>query len=396
MSSFSKPCIKASDPGVIRFAGHHQDHLFEQLYHSFDGTSNSPAATSTRENESKKPLPKRKRSTSVTKAACRSRARRPKSNQTAHQFSGQVLPPSEQNSQADNADPSSDAIYTPCETIYPTMPQDGSSDIEGKFGCISLIGRRQIQFCGFSDSFASRMGKEIVKGYWPKGIRKEGRWGTSYQIKLRGFPWGWYLLRMEAFMRGLFILMHKEGYEVHDSNNIQTALGTYYFKKSPHQPKGAEEWMSIAFQNPNRLRLIYPSKEFVIAATNLLKEKGAYHGEIKSFSGQKGLELKLYGGYAWKPYKLIWVLDFFGVPRKSLKVTGSRFLIMDLMKLLDDHGWRLYASSDMTEMEHDAWNPLARTWHCVREISNSMEPGMENVSQSEKHKSLLAAAANND
>jgi hypothetical protein len=267
------------------------------------------------------------------------------------------------------------------------MPQDGSSDIEGEFVCISLIGRRRIQFCGFSDSFTSRMGKEIVKSYWLKGIRKEERWGTSYQIKLRGFPWGWFLVRMDVFMRGLFILMRKEGYEVHDSNNIQTTLGTYYFKKSPHKPKGTEQWMSIAFQNPNRLRLIYPPKEFVIAATNLLKEKGAYRGEIKSFSGPRGLELKLYGGYAWKPYKLIWVLDFFGVRRKRQEITASRFLIMDLMKLLEDHGWRLYASSDMTEMEHEAWNPWARTWHCVRESWNSGAVGMEYAGPSEKHKS---------
>ncbi|KAN0121751.1 hypothetical protein V8E51_000077 [Hyaloscypha variabilis] len=263
-----------------------------------------------------------------------------------------------------------------------TIPHISS---ENETASVGLQGDRRIYITGLSDAFASYLGNEIAKYDGPARIQKERSWGESYEVKLKGDPWGSYknhgmalaaslvagdartgqiagdsgASREETFLRHMFRVMYTNGYSVSHMMQGIRSPGIFYFKKSATPPRGAIEVMTIAFHNPDRVRLTCAPQDFIDAVKSLLEKKYKFKGERKKTQKsrekleQKQLsgeakELKRHkveastaveyvvGGGSWQFYH-----PYFTYAReKRSKVSNGVKFQIDLIDLTSEYGWK--------------------------------------------------------
>jgi hypothetical protein len=275
--------------------------------------------------------------------------------------------------------PHSGNTVQPGNIPQPTRPSEGSQ-AETDFGCVTLDSRRTVVFSGFSEALATRLGRKLAGG-WRKGMGKEKDWSSAHEVKLHGFPWGfnmggfWGLVirkrsTLDEIMRHMFVLMNKEGYALYLSNQDESGVGSFYFKKSRLLPKGTEEFMSISFNNPSTLRLMSAPPDFINAVATLVREKGK--GKVRRLAPRKqtaeSVEWNV-KGYYWESHRTQ-VLGILTKKRKEQAI-AARIFRMDLMRLMDSHGWRPYTTSDKSVLAQDEkatfWVHNSNTWHCIRD-----------------------------
>lgn len=271
------------------------------------------------------------------------------------------------------------------------------------FGCITVgnTGRRgysTISLTGFSDKMARKLGNEIAQHAGTRGVRKERVWGYGYEFQLRGDPWGGrkseyesklsaeYLGRVvgdggankeQTFLRHLLEVMRRNGYTLHLAN--QALLhGNFYFKKAPTLAKGTTEIMTISFHEPNRLRLTCVPDEFLDAVEDILSEYPRFKGERKKTQKitngvPKSAEYKVPEA-SWQPW------HFFAqmFPEKRMRVSKARAIKLELMSLLEVHGWKPIMSSDKPISSNDNWvEHVGNTWYYYRDRDTIKATGLE-------------------
>jgi hypothetical protein len=402
MFLFRKFSNEATEPHVVCCAEHVQEHApNEPLGHLQDtidctgGKDTKKTQRRSRKSEPKDPLQETRREvpeTTASKTPRRSRDRISKSKEptrrtadASYETLDGTFSKTEEIAQEHKADHPSNETCALCNKLPPTVVRPettrpairlGSSDSESEFGCITLSGRRKIQFCGFSNTLASRVGNELGK-VSPSGKAREKALGSDYQVKLHGYPWRrpggiWGTAvaskdGLDTILRHMFILMTQEGYRLLLSTQGTSGTGTFYFKKSPLLPKGTEEFMSISFRNPNKLKLIGVPPEFSQAILNLTEGKGTLQGGGPSSGKQnpRVVEMKIRG----QIWDCISSKGLFGQPIG--RVMLARRFKMDMLKLLENHGWRIYTSSDKSYFAGNDnqryWVHEANTWHCIRD-----------------------------
>jgi hypothetical protein len=286
-----------------------------------------------------------------------------------------------------------------------TPKKDRKETVVDGFGCITLgawrwalQGYSRIQFTGFSDKVASKLGNEIAQFVGGKGVRKERQWGLGYEFQLRGDPWAGRktfaetytameftgrtfgdggAAKEDIFLRHMFGVMHRNGYSLQLSNQ-NVGYSSFFFKKSPSLAKGTAELMTISFHEPNRLRLTCAPEEFLDAVEGLLQEHPRFKGERKKTQKikegkPKSAEYKVLGA-VWQP----WHTWYRWAPEKRMKITKARVIRLQLMNLLEDQGWKPITSTDKSltseggEIDH-----VGNTWYYYRDRNTIKEKGLE-------------------
>jgi hypothetical protein len=261
------------------------------------------------------------------------------------------------------------------------------------FGCITVgttgqKGYSTILLTGFSDKMARKLGNEIAQHAGTRGVRKERVWGYGYEFQLRGDPWGGrkseyksklsaeYLDRFvgdggankeQTFMLHLLEVMRRNGYTLHFAN--QALLhGNFYFKKAPTLAKGATEVMTISFREPNRLRLTCAPDEFLDSVEDLLSQHPRFKGEPKktqknTYGVHKSAEYKVPEA-SWQPWHFFAQL----FPEKRMRVSRARAIKLELMNLLEEHGWKPIMSSDKPiSSNNNRVEHVGSTWYYYRD-----------------------------
>jgi hypothetical protein len=271
------------------------------------------------------------------------------------------------------------------------------------FGCITVgttghRGYSTISLTGFSDKMARKLGNEIAQYAGTRGVRKERAWGYGYEFQLRGDPWGGrkseyksklsaeYLDRVvgdgatdkeQTFMLHLLEVMRRNGYTLHLAN--QALLhGNFYFKKAPTLAKGTTETMTISFHEPNRLRLTCAPDEFLDSVEDLLSQHPRFKGECKKTQDitngvPKSAEYKVPEA-SWQPW------HFFAqmFPEKRMRVSRARAIKLELMNLLEEHGWKLIMSSDKSiSSNNNRAAHFGSTWYYYRDRDTIKAKGLE-------------------
>jgi hypothetical protein len=275
--------------------------------------------------------------------------------------------------------------------------------IIASFGCITVgstghKGYSTILLTGFSNEMARKLGNEIAQHAGTRGVRKERVWGYGYEFQLRGDPWGGrkseykskfsaeYLDRLagdggankeQTFILHLLEVMRRNGYTLHLAN--QALLhGNFYFKQAPTLAKGTTEIMTIYFHEPNRLRLTCAPDEFLDAVEDLLSEHPRFKGERKKTQKDrngvpKSVEYKVPEA-SWQPW------HFFAqmFPEKRMRVTRGRAIKLELMNLLEEHGWKLVMSSDKPiSSNNNRVENVGSTWYHYRDRDTIKAKGLK-------------------
>ncbi len=271
------------------------------------------------------------------------------------------------------------------------------------FGCITVgttghRGYSTISLTGFSDKMARKIGNEIAQHAGTRGVRKERVWGYGYEFQLRGDPWGGRKSEYESkisakclgrvvgdggankeqtFLRYLLEVMRQNGYILHLAN--QALLhGNFYFKKAPTLAKGTTEMMTISFHEPNRLRLTCAPDELLDAVEDLLSEHPRFKGERKKIQkitngAPKSAEYK-FPEVSWQP----WHFFVQAFPEKRMRVSKARAIKLELMNLLEEHGWQPMLSSDKPiSSNNDRAEHVGSTWYYYRDRDTINAKGLE-------------------
>jgi hypothetical protein len=326
------------------------------------------------------------------------------------------------NSDTDEPTPKKAVLNCPTNNSMPTSPANPNRKAASKgvtqrtlskknrkewviadFGCITVgttghRGYSTISLTGFSDKMARKLGKEIAQHAGTRGVRKERVWGYGYEFQLRGDPWGGrkseyeskvsaeYLGRVvgdggankeQTFLRHLLEVMRRNGYTLHLAN--QALLhGNFYFKKAATLAKGTTEIMTISFHEPNRLRLTCAPDELLDAVEDLLSEHPRFKGERKktkkiSNGVPKSAEYKV-PEVSWQAW------NFFvqAFPEKRMRVSKARAIKLELMNLLEEHGWKPIMSSDkpISSKNYRAEH-VGSTWYYYRDRDTIKAKGEE-------------------
>jgi hypothetical protein len=178
-------------------------------------------------------------------------------------------------------------------------------------------------------------------------------------------------------MLHLLEVMRRNGYTLHFAN--QALLnGNFYFKKAPTLAKVTTEVMTISFHEPNRLRLTCAPDEFLDSVEDLLSQHPRFKGERKktqkSTNGvPKSAEYKVPEA-SWQPW------HFFAqiFPEKRMRVSRARAIKLELMNLLNEHGWKPIMSSDKPiSSNNNRFEHVGSTLYYYRDRGTMKGKGLE-------------------
>jgi hypothetical protein len=229
------------------------------------------------------------------------------------------------------------------------------SPFKTTFATVSLHRSDRIRLLAFPHEDVAAI-RGVIKAYWRKGIQEEQTYGPSFEFKLHGYPWQGQTsdaITSRILMREILAHLFKHGWTLHASTDVskkEMDKDTLFFRKQ-QSPPPESEWISISFNQFDRLRLIGANAELisamkqVLASMNLLQE-------------DRG----------WKDKELIaWEFKIRGNPwcATGVETMTTRLLLMRILECLESHGWSLYASIDQnTGGQHTS---ECDSWFCVRD-----------------------------
>lgn len=249
------------------------------------------------------------------------------------------------------------AFDTPEKSAAPSY-----SPFKTSFAAISLHKSDRIRLLQFpqSDIVAIR---GIIKKSWPRGIQDERTYSSSYEFKLSGYPWsgqGPDAIPSRIVMRGIFAYLFSIGWILHASTDISKKefdKDTLIFRKQ-QTPPPESEWISISFNQRDRLRLIGANTELIASFRELLKSMRLLQEEFWKDKYNNAWEFKI-NGYPW-----------YAMGEETVK---TRLLVLRMVETLETHGWSLYSSLDQSN-GHGENTSEADSWFCVRD--KQWVPGM--------------------
>lgn len=124
---------------------------------------------------------------------------------------------------------------------------------------------------------------------------------------------------------------------------------TLVFRKQQHPPPESE-WISISFNQRDRLRLIGADEELTAAFRAMLKGMHKLQDEFWKDKILNTWEFKLHGTPWWA---------------SGEETMMTRMLVLKMLETLERQGWSLYASIDQNQSGDNVSE--TDSWFCVRE-----------------------------
>jgi hypothetical protein len=158
----------------------------------------------------------------------------------------------------------------------------------------------------------------------------------------------------------MFAYLFSVGWILHASTDISKNgfdKDTLIFRKQ-QMPPPQSEWISISFNQADRLRLIGASLELKTSFGELLKSMRLLQEGFWKEKHNNAWEFKLHG-YPWH-----------ATGEETVK---TRLLILRMVDTLEAHGWSLYSSLDQSNGHGQNANE-ADSWFCVKD--KQWVPGM--------------------
>ncbi|KAF2470811.1 uncharacterized protein BDR25DRAFT_225486, partial [Lindgomyces ingoldianus] len=231
-----------------------------------------------------------------------------------------------------------------------------------RFATLSLYGADQLRFFLFPTRLESLIRATILSS-WPRGISSSSTTSVYLDFRLKGLPWGTSTTEMRLIRNAMgdygveqsiqskrlvcsiLAALRREGWMLTLTTDISKSphdKDTLVFQHQTPAPAPCD-WISIAFSGTNRLRFIDAPMELCEAVIKRLGKAVEKHKRIPRVEGAYELKLQ---GVGW------------GVLVDDLK---TRWLVMDLLEVMEDWGWSVYASVDQKLGFEDK-----DSWHCYR------------------------------
>jgi hypothetical protein len=234
-------------------------------------------------------------------------------------------------------------------------PAPSYTPFQTSFASISLHRTDRIRLLQFpqSDIVAIRA---VIKRSWIKGIQNEGTYSSSYEFKLFGNPWngqGNEAITSRIVLREVFAYLYSVGWILHASTDVSKKefdKDTLIFRKQQHPPPESN-WISISFNETDKLRLIGAAKELIAAFGVLLKNMRLLQGEYWKDQRNNAWEFKI-NGRPWRAF--------------GEETVTTRLLVLKLLETLEKQGWSLYLSVDQSN-GHGNQTSETDSWFCVRD-----------------------------
>ncbi|KAH8676481.1 hypothetical protein BGZ60DRAFT_258793 [Tricladium varicosporioides] len=223
------------------------------------------------------------------------------------------------------------------------------------FASLSLHQSDRIRLLQFPQSDIAAI-KSIIQRSWPKGLQDERPYSVSYEFKLYGNPWrgqGSDAIPARIIMREIFAFLFSQGWILHASTDVSKKefdKDTMLFRKQATPPPPSE-WISISFNQTDRLRLIGAPQDLIVDFKDLLGQMRLLQREEWKDRNLNAYEFKIYGR-PWTP--------------SGEETMSTRLLLLKMLEVLENKGWSLYASVDQNTsvQEHTSETD---SWYCVRD-----------------------------
>jgi predicted RNA-binding protein YlqC (UPF0109 family) len=235
------------------------------------------------------------------------------------------------------------------ETLLPSY-----SSFQTTFATLSLHMADRIRLLQFPASDIDAI-RNVIRAKWRKGIQADRKYAMSHEFKLHGNPWwgqGSDSIPARIVMREIFAYLYSAGWILHASTDLskkERDKDTLVFRKQQHPPPQSE-WISISFNQSDRLRLIGADGELIAAFRTMLK-------------GMQKLQNE-----GWKDQILnTWEFKIRGTPwwASGEETMVTRMMILNMLETLERYGWSLYASIDQNQAGEDSSE--TDSWFCTRE-----------------------------
>jgi len=125
-------------------------------------------------------------------------------------------------------------------------------------------------------------------------------------------------------------------------------------------PAPCSDWISISFNEYNKLRLIGAPTELIQAFRAFLKGEGCLRSESWKEKARNAYEFRL-NGSPWA-ISVSWS-GIFKTPDMS-----TRSIMLKALKLLERYGWNLYGSVDQNTRVRNSRNVYGtmHSWYCMK------------------------------
>lgn len=223
------------------------------------------------------------------------------------------------------------------------------------FASISLHRSDRIRLLQFPQGDITGL-RNVIRNNWHRGIQAEQKYAMSHEFKLLGNPWygqGADAIPARILMRSVFAYLYSVGWILHGSTDVskkQLDKDTLFFRKQQAPPPPAE-WISISFNQRDRLRLIGADPTLIAAFKSILVSLRLLQSESWKDKSQNAYEFKIHG-YPWMA--------------SGEETMSTRFLLLKMLETLEEHGWSLYASIDQNQSTSENTSETD-TWFCVKQ-----------------------------
>lgn len=231
------------------------------------------------------------------------------------------------------------------------------------FASISLHRADRLRLIAFPQADIDAI-RQVIKASWRKGIQKEQKYGRSYEFKVYGNPWygqGDDAVTSRILIRGVLAYLFSIGWILHASTDVSKKefdKDTLFFRRQQQAPPPSD-WISITFNQSDRLRLIGADANLIEDVKNTLAGLGLLQTDI-------GWKDKINGAWEFKIRGYPWHAS-------GEETMTTRFLLLKMLEILEAHGWSMYASVDQS-MGHGEHTSETDSWYCVKD--KNWVPGM--------------------
>ena len=230
-----------------------------------------------------------------------------------------------------------------------------SSVFRTTFASVSLHMTDRIRLLNFPREEQSHI-KTAVESAWERGIQDERMYGSSYELKLRGNPWGTHVRDQSVFesrklmcsiLGGLFDLGWVLKAAV-DVSKKEFDKDTLLFRRQQPPPPRCH-WICINFTRGDTIHILDAPQELA----DTLKQ--AYGERVQRCRAHEpAFEIK-FKGYPWLA--------------NGEETVRSREILLILLECLEQHGFSLYTSLDQDSGPGgNSHSSESDTWYCNREM----------------------------
>lgn len=240
-----------------------------------------------------------------------------------------------------------------------------TSDLTSSYASIYMQGRDKLRFLNLPEALVLAL-EPLLVGYWPKGIQEKGPVEDCYSFKFEGYPFGTSGssegVSSRMMIKAMLSYLYERGWylvtPISTSHVVGCKDSMIFRQRKMRAPNGfvepeveklpAVDWLIVCIGGNDKLRLIGEAQQpgLLRAVQSLLEGMQMYQGGEMS-DGSFEFKLK---GWPWYCF--------------SEKRVKSELLILRLVELFDNWGWRTYGTI-RTRTETDKAKK-ADTWYLVK------------------------------